>query len=235
MNGAPWNAQQLAQLRQHYPHRPTCEVAATVGRSTNSCYAKAAQLGLKKTPAFFASTSAGRIQRGRENANMMATQFKPGQQPWNKGTHYVAGGRSDLTRFKPGQSPVTTQPIGAYRIVKHYSGLHHLEQKTSNAKGANHMRWTPVSRIVWQAANGPVPTGHLVVFKPGQHTLNPALITPDKLECITRAQLAARNHPGSRSPELARLVQLKGAITRQVNRIQKESQQAHEARKQTAS
>ena len=50
-------------------------------------------------------------------------------------------------------------------------------------------------------------------------------ITVDRLECISMAENAQRNHPRSRNPELARLVQLKGAITRQVNRIAKESQQ----------
>jgi hypothetical protein len=39
---------------------------------------------------------------------------------------------------------------------------------------------------------------------------------------ITRAQHARRNHPNTRSPELGRLYQLKGQITRQVNRLQKE-------------
>jgi len=44
-------------------------------------------------------------------------------------------------------------------------------------------------------------------------------ITLDKLELLTRAQNAARNSPYTRSPELGRLYQLKGQITRQVNRI----------------
>ena len=226
MNGELWSAQQLAVLRRHYPNKLTVEVASLVGRTVRSCYAKAKKLALQKTPLFFANVSAGRIQRGRQNPNMVANQFKPGDQPWNKGTHYQPGGRSASTRFRPGQAPSTTQPIGSYRIVKHHSGHPHLEQKTSNAKGANHMRWTPVTRIVWQAAHGPLPAGHMVVFKPGQHTLNLALITIETLECVTRAQLAARNHPRNKSPELARLVQLKGAITRQVNRIHKEADEA---------
>ncbi|MNR62573.1 hypothetical protein D3C85_1846370 [compost metagenome] len=50
-------------------------------------------------------------------------------------------------------------------------------------------------------------------------------ITADRLECITRGENAERNHPRARSPELAKLVQLKGAITRQVNRIAREHEE----------
>jgi hypothetical protein len=119
--------------------------------------------------------------------------------------------------------PHTAQPVGSYRVVTHQSGAQHLERKTSTTKGANHMRWTPVARLVWQAAHGPVPPGHIVVFKPGQKTLVLQDITLDRIECISRKENARRNHPSSSNPELARLIQLKGAITRQVNRINQES------------
>ena len=115
-------------------------------------------------------------------------------------------------------------PIGSYRTVTEKTGRKHLELKISDAKGSNDKRWKPVSRLVWEAKNGPVPAGHFVVFKPGMHTLVVEEITLDRVECITLAENARRNHPNSYNPELARLVQLKGAITRQVNRIQKESQ-----------
>ncbi|WP_237736750.1 hypothetical protein [Delftia acidovorans] len=62
------------------------------------------------------------------------------------------------------------------------------------------------------------------MFRPGHRTTQEAAITADRLECISRAENARRNHPARKSPELAKLVQLKGAITRQVNRIAKESQ-----------
>lgn len=80
-------------------------------------------------------------------------------------------------------------------------------------------------RLVWEAANGPVPAGHIVVFKPGMRTVVLEEITLDRVELITRAENARRNHPRSRDPELGRLVQLKGAITRQVNRIAREAQE----------
>ena len=81
--------------------------------------------------------------------------------------------------------------------------------------------------LVWMAAHGPVPAGHLVVFRPGCRTTVLADITLDKVECISMAEHARRNHPRSRSPELAKLVQLKGAITRQVNLIAQQHNQQH--------
>jgi hypothetical protein len=86
-------------------------------------------------------------------------------------------------------------------------------------------RWVAVHRIVWEAAHGPIPAGHIVCFKPGKKTAVLEEVTSDRLECITRAENARRNHPRNHSPELARLVQLKGAITRQVNRIAREAQE----------
>jgi hypothetical protein len=49
-----------------------------------------------------------------------------------------------------------------------------------------------------------------------------AEVTAERLECISKADNLQRNHPRTKHPELARLVQLKGAITRQVNRITRE-------------
>ena len=221
-----WTPAQLASLAATYAHELTATIAGRIGRTERSCYAKAHELGLKKSPEFLASKLSGRLATGTKHANMVATQFRPGQAPWNKGTSFQAGGRSALTRFKPGQKPVTQLPLGSYRVVHHHSGNSHLQQKTSDTSGANHKRWTPVSRMVWEAAHGPVPPGHVVVFKPDQHALVLELITLDRVECISRAQLAVRNHPANKSPELAKLVQLKGAITRQVNRINREAAQA---------
>lgn len=91
------------------------------------------------------------------------------------------------------------------------------------------MRWHGVHRLVWAEAHGPIPHGNLVVFKPGQKTTELDRITVDKLDCITRAQHAQRNHPRSQSPEMGRLAQLKGAISRQVNRIAREHRAQQES------
>ena len=60
----------------------------------------------------------------------------------------------------------------------------------------------------------------------GQFTNVLEEITANKLECISRAENARRNSMWRLDPEVAKLYQLKGAITRQVNRIKKETQHA---------
>lgn len=224
MNGKPWTPSQLEKLRRLYPGASWEEVGVIVGRSLRSVYAKAKELGLRKSDEYLASERSGRIQRGKQHPSMIASQFKPGTIPWNKGTHFVAGGRSAETRFKVGRKPEESRnylPIGSLRLSK--DG--YLERKvTDDPSLVPARRWVAVHRLVWQEAHGDIPPGHAIAFKEGRRTAVLEEITVDRLECIHRAELARRNHPRSKSPELAKLVQLKGAITRQVNRLVKESQ-----------
>jgi hypothetical protein len=211
-------------LREWYPQYAGEVVAGGLDIPLAAVYSKAAKLGLRKSAEFLASDMAGRIQRGKEHPSMIASRFKPGIVPWNKGKHVIAGGRSAETRFKPGSVPHTTLPIGSLRTVRGGSKNPELllEQKVTDLPGPYNVRWQPVHRLVWIKANGPVPEGHIVVFRHGMRTTVLEEITLDRLECISRAENARRNHPRSKSPELAALVQLKGAITRQVNRISRE-------------
>lgn len=220
-----WTREAEQHLRAAYANTATKTIADKLGVSVAVVYRKAYQLGLAKSDDFKASELSGRIQRGKQHPSMKASQFKPGLQPWNKGTHWTAGGRSADTRFKKGQMHGAAQhkyvPIGSLRISK--DG--YLERKfTDDPILYPTRRWVGVHRQVWEAANGPIPAGHVVCFKPGQHSQIEAEIQLHKLECISRAELARRNHPATSNPELFKLIQLKGAITRQVNRINKASQ-----------
>ena len=86
-------------------------------------------------------------------------------------------------------------------------------------------RWRPVHVVVWEAANGPVPEGHIVVFRPGLKTLVAAEITADRLETVTLAENMRRNSYHNRfPPELKELVHLKARITRRVRRRIKEQE-----------
>lgn len=212
-----WTDAETATLRGLYPDQPTRTIAAMLGIDLALVYSKASRLGLRKSAQFLASDKSGRIFKGGTLGQL--TQFVPGQKPWNAGTHYVAGGRSADTRFKPGQMSGAASrnwvPVGTYRVNPY--GV--LEQKVTDL-GRGPRDWEAVARLVWQATNGPIPAGHVVVFKPGRKTTVLEHITTDAVECITRRALMQRNTIWRKNPELARLYQLKGAITRQVNRIQ---------------
>jgi hypothetical protein len=224
MNGRPWTFAETYALKGTYADYRTEDIARALGRSVTQVYAKAKVLGLQKSAAFRASDLSGRVQRGRQDPRLQATQFQPGLTPWNKGTHFVAGGRSAETRFKP-RSPEESanyKPIGSLRI----NADGYLERKVSDDRSrAPARRWIGVHRLVWEKAHGPIPNGHVVVFRNGLRTTVLEEITEQRLECISRAELQRRNSIHTRlPPDVRQLVQLKGAITRQVNRIVKESQ-----------
>jgi hypothetical protein len=215
----PWTEPELAMLREHFPNRQTTVLAAELGRDYGSVCAQAYRMGLKKTEAFYADQGlSGRLvgQRGA------TTRFKPGIVPWNTGTKGLSGQHANTkaSQFKPGHKPQTWKPVGSYRVVP--DGV--LEQKVCEAKGANHMRWKPVHRMVWEAAHGPVPAGHIVAFKPGMRTNLLEEITVDRLECITRRENMLRNSVHSKyPPELAKLVQLRGALVRAIRAKEEEA------------
>lgn len=219
-----WRTEQLFMLRWLYPDFKADEVAQCIGRSVGSVHRKAVLLEIGKSEAFKASFASGRIQAVNTDPRMLATRFKPGHKTWNEGVKGSTGLHENCrkTQFKPGQKPHTTAPVGAYRINV-TKGIPRLEQKTNDKPGPNHVRWIPVTRLVWEQHHGPVPAGHIVVFKETRlATTVLEEITVDKLICISRAENAMRNSLYSKDHDLGRLAQLKGAITRQVNRINKE-------------
>lgn len=221
-----WSQEEDDTLRKLWPTSPDKVIMAALGRSQTNLYARAKQLGIERSPEYTALHKARAAHRIRTDPVMSRQIFQPGLVPWNTGkTGYQPGGRSAETRFKPGSKPHTTLPVGAHRILHSNNGGPVLERKISDAPGPHHKskHWVPVARLVWEEAHGPIPPGYIVVFKtPGLRTVELEQITLDKLDCITRAEHAKRNHPRNKHPELGRLIQLKGAITRQVNRIARE-------------
>jgi hypothetical protein len=221
-----WTALEDECMRRFYPHLTGRDMAEVLKRSERAVYARAEALGLEKSEEFLASDRSGRVARGKQNPAMKATQFKPGLVPWNKGRPGTTGLHPNCqrTQFKPRRPEESRNyaPIGTLRLSK--DG--YLERKVTDDHPVPARRWVAVHRQVWEAERGPIPAGHIVRFRAGMKTAVLEEITVDRLECITRAENAQRNHPRSRDPELARLVQLKGAITRQVNRITREAQEA---------
>lgn len=208
----PWEEQ---FLREHYADKHTHAIAVALDREPKQIHSKAIALGLHKSRELIAAMA--RDASRRPDHGGRAHQFAPGLTPWNKGATFVAGGRSAETRFKPGSKPHTWVPIGSYRIVINKNGGPQLERKVNDNPGPTSVRWTPVHRLVWEAAHGPVPDGHIVVFKPGMRTTEPDEITVDRLECITRQQLMQRNTIHNLPPEFAEVARLKAVLHRAIN------------------
>ena len=210
-----WTPYEDELLEAFYPVMKTEEVAAMLNRAPHMVYNRAARLGIRKDREFMASEASGRIMRETHRGRL--TQFRKGITPWNKGKPFIAGGRSVETRFKKGsrkgRANEIWKPVGTERISR--DG--YLERKIHDGMPLQ-SRWRAVHILAWEEANGPLPKGHAIAFKDG----NKQNITLENLECISRADLMRRNTYHRYGKEIAQLVQLRGALTRQIN--QKEGQ-----------
>src|SRR5690606_28120362 len=162
--------------------------------------------GLRKSRAYLQSTYAANGENGKR------ARFKKGHEPWNKGLKgWKAGGRSKRTRFKRGHAPHNTHPIGT--VVADRDG--YLKRKVRNdiRPGMSRRNWVYLHIEKWERHRGPVPKGYAVVFKNGDKTD----IRIGNLECISRQELMRRNTVHRLPKELANVVQLLGALNRQIN------------------
>ena len=204
-----WTKDEDDLLRRRYPNESTDSIAADMGRSTSSIYARVASLGLHKSDSYAAQqaerNSSRLVQLGMQH------QFQAGLVPWNAGRRFVSGGRSIETSFKPGQKPHTWRPIGTERLTKEG----YLERKVRDTCVTKN-DYKPVHHIVWEEAGREIPPGHVLAFKDG----NKRNFALENLELLTRKQLMARNTIHNYGPEVAQLAQLRGAIKRQINRLE---------------
>lgn len=207
-----WTPAEIARLAERYPDTLAAEIAAELGIPLKKVYAKANALGLHKSAAFLSSQAAGRLQGSTGTG--VATRFKPGLIPWNRGTHFVAGGRSAETRFKPGQVPKKKSPLGSERVCDGY-----LQRKMTET-GYPPRDWVPVHHLIWREAGHEIPPGYVLCFKDG----NKAHVTLDNLELVSRVDLMKRNTRHNLPPEINQVIQLRGALVRKLNNIEKGTQ-----------
>ena len=212
-----WTERELQILRERYPHESTKSIARRLKRPECAVYNKAHSLGLYKTETYLASSDACRLRRG-DNVGRN-TRFQKGQVPHNKGLRRPGWhrGRMKETQFKKGErhgrAAQIYQPIGSERISK--EGI--LQRKVNNDMPFQ-QRWKAVHAILWEKHNGPIPKGHVVVFRNGDRTD----IRIENLELISRAQLMQRNSYHNNYPkEVALAIQLRAALVRQINRRHK--------------
>lgn len=209
----PWTRSELRILRRQYPHRQTKLIAAALDRSVLATYQRAQIMGLHKSAAFLASPAAGRLDGIRGTAH----RFAKGHTTWNKGTNWTAGGRSPDTRFRPGNKPHTWRPIGSERVTD--DGI---RQRKISDTGYPPADWKGIHTLMWEAENGPVPRGHIVVFK--DH--NRERLVLENFELVTRGELMRRNSYHTRYPkEIGLVIQLKGALQRQINKRERSEKQ----------
>ena len=197
---ARWMPEQDEILHARYPHELTENLTGVLDKTVLQIYSRAVKFKLKKTAEFLASRLSGRLD-GIKGSD---TRFQKGHTTWNKDMKGLMVG-GEATQFKPGQMPHNHLPVGT--VVRDTEG--YMKIKVAEPK-----QWEYLHTKTWREAHGPIPKGRALVFKDSNRE-NCAL---DNLELITRAELMRRNSYHNYGKEIAQLVQLKGAITRQINK-----------------
>ena len=92
---------------------------------------------------------------------------------------------------------------------------------TAEANRQRQRIWRGVHLIVWEEANGPIPSDCAVCFKNGDKRD----IRLDNLELVKRSELMQRNTIHNLPPELKQTVQLLGRVNRQIRKREKHAQE----------
>ena len=211
-----WNPEDDELLRARFPHERTEKLARELCRTTIAVSARATILGLHKSQAYLASPAACRLRRG-DNVGA-PFRFKKGHAPANKGLRRPGWhrGRMKETQFKPGVPSWRTMPIGATRWVKtngRPNAPAYLWRKVSDIQDVPWTRnWRQVHNLLWESEHGPIPAGHIVVFRNHDR----ADIRLENLELVSRADLMRRNSVHNLPKPLANTIQLLGQLKRKI-------------------
>jgi len=209
-----WTRAEEQLLKQLYPLTPMPKLKRRFRSDSGRIYAKASQLGLHRSPAFFANAKAsGRFDKLTKSG--VRHRFPKGHVPANKGVKRPPGwapGRMRETQFKKGHFPANRDPdyyvLGALRI----NADGYIDMRVSFEPGAK--GWRTLHRILWEDAHGPVPPKHCLIFKDGDR-LNVELAN---LVLISQRDNMRRNSVHNLPKELAQVLQLNGALKRKINR-----------------
>lgn len=211
-----WDHENDEELRVLYPITRTDKLAEKFGCSKYTIYNMAFAMGLKKSYEFLQSPESGRLVKGSTRTEGIRYQFKKGHIPANKGrkqSEYMSQeqiDRTKATRFGRGHIPANHKPVGYERITK--DGYVEVKTAEPNVFELKH-------RLIWVERNGPIPSGCNIQFRDG----NKQNFSIDNLYMISRSeQMRSENSYHARYPEeVKKLIQLKGALHRQINKASK--------------
>lgn len=198
-----WTEKQVDILCKLYPDHTNEEIASLVKHTPRAVGAKACSLGLHKDKDWMLSQT-------------MKTAFKKGYTPYSKGKTwdelYTKEHQEKLRAnlYQPGRTPHNKVPIGHERKPKNGYWL---------VKVAEPNVFRPKHHILWEQHYGPIPKGCVISFIDG----NPNNITIGNLRKETKREKFFRCgciHT-SVPAELKEMAYLKGALKRQINKIEK--------------
>lgn len=221
-----WTPKAEAKLRKLFPVLSAEEIAARLGCKLSSIHNRAHKLGLRKSKDWVSQRTAKRWQEGRHEGSR-AHCFQKGTVPHNKGLRRpgYAPGNMAKTQFKKGRPASQAHnyvPIGTEKYDPKRKVL--VRKITDDPSIYPAARWRPVHVMVWEAVHGKVPTGHIVIFRPGMKSLVAREITIDRIELVTLRENMRRNTIHNLPKDLAQVVQLRGVLIRKINRKEKQNE-----------
>lgn len=218
MNGKQLTDDQKAYLIAHYANTSSEVIAAQFGISLCSLYNQAAKLGLRKSKEYVASVTRAKWKEGAHE-NSRQCHYSKGSQPFNKGKKQAefmtaeAIEASKRTRFKKGDMPANSYDaeFGVITIRRDKTKRDYQWIKMAHGK------WRMLHVALWESENGPVPAGHILVFK-DKNTMNTEL---SNIELITRSENMRRNTIHQLPEEIKTNVLLVRSINRKLRKLSK--------------
>lgn len=202
-----WTNDEIKYVKENYCNKYTIEIATALNRSVRSVYKAANTLGLKKTKEFMQIA----LERESEKLKIVGTntRFKPGHLTYNKGQKmskevYQA---VKVSMFKKGNEPHNMKYDGHERICAK-DGYVYIRV----AKG----KYVLKHRLVWEQNNGPIPKGHIIIFK-DKNKLN---LNINNLQIVTLRENMERNRITKYPKELQDLIKLNNKLKTTLNEKQ---------------
>lgn len=120
--------------------------------------------------------------------------------------------RTKKTRFNHGHQPHNTKYNG-YISIRYTKGTPYywIRVECGNFK--------LLHRVIWERHYGPIPKGYNVIFKDGDQTN----MDVNNLGLVSDAELMKKNTLHRFPKEMAELIQVSGALQRQINQILKDN------------
>lgn len=110
-------------------------------------------------------------------------RFQKGQEPPNKGKKGICAAGCEKTWFKKGHIPANYRPVGSERVNK--DG--YIEVKVADPN-----KWRLKHRVVWEAVNGKISKGYIIIFRDNDKTNTDI----NNLMPIKQGTHAVLNHTG---------------------------------------
>lgn len=215
-----FTSEQVEIVRREYATCRTEDLANRLGCAIYSVYNLANRLGLKKDQEFLRELFR-RYMDDLEHPGRRH-QFSKGQAPPNKGKKWgefmspEAQAASRRTCFKKGSTPKNTLPDWTITMRQREDRNEAPYQWIKHPQRGMIM----LQKWVWEQNNGAPPKGMNVVFKDGD-TMNCDI---SNLELVSDRELMIRNSVQRLPEDVRKLIHVKGALNRQINKRLKNEQ-----------